>query len=363
MNYEQYRPTGFRVLPPVIKNLLIINVLFFLASISVGTAFGIDLNDKLGLHLLTSSKFQPFQFITYMFMHGGFSHIFFNMFALWMFGNVLENLWGPKRFLIYYFVTGIGAAMIYMAWLYIEMKPVMDAVNLYLDSPSLTAFKSFIQSDTFKITSEEMKGNMEAFFSSYNATIQENPSKALEMANEFMVQYKMDFLNAPVVVGASGAVFGLLLAFGMLFPNSLIYIYFLFPIKAKYFVIIYGAIELFSGIYNTQSTTAHFAHLGGMLFGFILIMLWRKKGPFVRKNNFSPQGWFKNFIGSFKKMKNNYTSEGHKYRRPMTDEEYNSKRAETQKRTDEILDKISKHGYDKLTKEEKDFLFRQGNNH
>jgi len=361
MSYDQYRPTGFRVLPPVIKNLLIINALFFLATMAFGTAFGIDLGDKLGLHLLTSTKFHPYQFVTYMFMHGGISHIFFNMFALWMFGNVIENLWGPKRFLIYYFVTGIGAAMIYMLWLYIEMKPVMDAINVYLDSPSAAAFKNFIQSPYFKVTSEDLKSSYEAFFNLYNKTIAVNGKEALNMATDFMIQYKIDVLNAPVVVGASGAVFGLLLAFGMLFPNSLIYIYFLFPIKAKYFVIIYGVIELVSGIYNTHSSTAHFAHLGGMLFGFILIKLWTRNKFSRGKYRFSYKDYFKRILKIFKKSNKFEYDQVYKNQRVVSDEEYNAKRAEHQKKTDEILDKISKYGYDKLSKEEKEFLFKSGN--
>ena len=275
---NQYSPRGFRVLPPVVKNLLIINGIFFLATITLDNAWGIDLVDYLGLHYFASEKFSPFQFITYMFMHGGFSHILFNMFALWMFGNVLENVWGPKRFLTYYLITGIGAALVHYIVFYFQVSPVLDAIHNFVQEPSNLKVKEFLDSSYFQISSYEMQNHYLAFANKYNSLIEINPGSALQAAIDYMAVYKTDFLNAPVVIGASGAVFGILLAFGMLFPNSLLYIYFAFPIKAKYFVIIYGAIELFSGFYDTTSNVAHFAHLGGMIFGFFLIQYWRKKG-------------------------------------------------------------------------------------
>jgi membrane associated rhomboid family serine protease len=272
-----FSPTGFKVLRPAIKNLLIINGLFFLATISFTYIYLIDLYDILGLHLIGSEKFHLYQFITYMFMHGGFSHILFNMFALWMFGNVLENYWGSKRFLIYYFVTGIGAAIIYKLWLYYDLKPILDVIDAQLANPNVASFSEFLKSSSFKIVSQDMQNNYNEFVLKYNTA---QPEQVVNLIRDFFVQYRIDYMNAPVVVGASGAVFGLLLAFGMLFPNSLIYLYFFIPVKAKYFVIIYGAIELFSGISSPNSNVAHFAHLGGMLFGFILIKLWGKKSYF-----------------------------------------------------------------------------------
>ncbi len=119
--------------------------------------------------------------------------------------------------------------------------------------------------------------NFNEFRIKYNAIVHTNPTEALQMAIDFTHQYRIDFLNAPVIVGASGAVFGLLLAFGMMFPNALIYVYFAIPIKAKWFVIIYGALELYSGFSGSQSNIAHFAHLGGMIFGYFLIIYWKKK--------------------------------------------------------------------------------------
>ena len=216
MSYQNHRPSGFNVLTPVVKNLVILNVICFVATFVVGSRFDIDLNDVLGLHYFTSDKFYTYQFITYMFMHGSVTHIFFNMFALWMFGNVLENYWGSKRFFVYYFITGTGAALTHMGYTVWSLMNIED------------------------------------------------------------VHQAQMMIDAPVV-GASGAVFGLLLAFGMLFPNTMLYVYFAIPIKAKYFVIIYGLIELFGGINNSPTdNVAHFAHLGGMLFGIILILYWRK---------------------------------------------------------------------------------------
>ena len=229
MSYQQYSPNRFSVLPLVVKNLLIINGLFFLATLTFET-LGVDLTDRFGLHFPLASSFRPYQLITYMFMHGNFMHLFFNMFALWMFGNTLENVWGPKRFLIYYLITGIGAALCHYAVVYFQMQPILAEIDANVANYS-----------------------------------------ELEMIRQ-------QVLNAPVVVGASGSVFGILLAFGMLFPNTLLYIYFAIPIKAKWFVVLYGAVELFSGLADVQGdNVAHFAHLGGMLFGFILIKYWQKK--------------------------------------------------------------------------------------
>lgn len=277
---QQFRPGGFNILPPLVKNLLIINALFYLATIALGSTFNIDLYKILGLHFPGAIDFRPYQFITYMFMHGGFAHLFFNMFALWMFGNVLENVWGPRRFLIYYFVTGLGAALIHYGILYIEMLPTLQSVNAVLQNPDHESLKTFLESDQFMITSQEIQNNFRIFRTNYNDLINTDPQQAMVEAVNFLNEYKVSFLNAPVVVGASGAVFGILLAFGMLFPNSLIYIFFAIPIKAKYFVMIYGAMELYFGITTRGggSNVAHFAHLGGMIFGYFLIRYWRSKG-------------------------------------------------------------------------------------
>lgn len=277
---ERYSPSGFNFLPPVVKNLIIINGLLFLATIALGSAFHIDLTEILGLHYFASQQFQPYQFITYMFMHGGFSHIFFNMFALWMFGSVLEQVWGPKKFLFYYLVTGIGAALVHYLIFYFQITPVMESINAFLTKPDFATLQQFIGNHQFNIddSSGSFYQAFENFKLNYGILQQDHGNvHALQGAVTFLSEYKEHFLNQPVVIGASGAIFGLLLAFGMLFPNSLIYLYFFIPIKAKWFVIIFGAIELFSGFYDQGSNVAHFAHLGGMIFGFFLIMLWKKK--------------------------------------------------------------------------------------
>lgn len=275
---QQFRPGGFTLLPPIVKNLLIINGLFYLATIALGNSLGIDLYRVLGLHFPGSQNFAPYQFITYMFMHGSPTHLFFNMFALWMFGNVLENVWGPKRFLLYYIITGLGAALLHYAILYWQMLPTLRAINEVLNNPDPESLKMFLESEYFKIGSQEINNNFRLFLRDYNSLINEAPNQAMVRAVNFLNQYKIDFLNLPVVVGASGAVFGILLAFGMLFPNSMIYLFFAIPIKAKYFVIAYGAMELYFGISRPGSNVAHFAHLGGMLFGYLLIRYWKSKG-------------------------------------------------------------------------------------
>lgn len=279
---QEYRPSGFNVLPTVIKNLLIINGLFFLATIVFELKLNIDLTNILGLHYFFSEDFRPYQLITYMFMHGSFAHIFFNMFALWMFGNVLENVWGAKRFLIYYVICGIGAVLLHYTIHYFEIQPTLTALNEYIQYPAADKFKELFASGTLDFSAIHEKQAFQEILNNYQTQLLSGDSeKSLQTSIDFVLEYKKEFLNAPVVVGASGSVFGLLLAFGMMFPNSLIYMYFFFPIKAKYFVILYGAIELFGAVNSSETDNiAHYAHLGGMLFGFILIKIWKKKGVF-----------------------------------------------------------------------------------
>jgi len=274
---EQYSPSNY-IMPPAVKNLIIVNVLFFLAAFSMQNAFNKDLGQILGLHFFTAESFKPYQFITYLFMHANFTHIFFNMFALWMFGRVLEIAWGPKRFLIYYFVTGIGASLIHYGIYYFEALPVLNIVDAYLANPSIEDFKELMETSQLPIISQELNYQYQTFVNSYNSVVGNDLPLALDMSITYMKEYREGFLNAPVVVGASGAVFGILLAFGMMFPNSIIYVYFAIPMKAKYLVMIYGAIELWSGFASSAGdNVAHFAQLGGMLFGFFLIIYWRKR--------------------------------------------------------------------------------------
>jgi membrane associated rhomboid family serine protease len=293
MSYEQYSPTGFRVLPPVVKNLIIINGLFFLAMIVLDRIGSFDMTDLLGLHYFAASKFHAYQFITYMFMHGSFTHIFFNMFALWMFGSALENFWGPKRFLIFYFFTGIGAALVHYLIFYLQVNPVVEAMNAFINNPGMGSLNTFFSSNKLILNeSSEIWTPYLKFQSDYSILSQDhNNVQALQGCVNFMTEYKEYFLNQPVVVGASGAIFGLLLAFGMMFPNSMIYIYFLFPMKAKWFVVLYGALELFSGLGLPGDNVAHFAHLGGMAFGLILILLWRHNDRNKRNQYWNSTGY------------------------------------------------------------------------
>jgi membrane associated rhomboid family serine protease len=226
----EFRPGGFQLIPTVIKNLVIINVLIYLAQATLGEAFNIKLINLFALHDVRAPLFRPHQLITYMFLHGGWEHVIYNMFALWMFGSILENYWGPKRFLVFYVVCGIGAAVAHLAVLYPEMTP--DYLNFH-DAP---IFEQQQYAD--------------------------NPGLPLNAAT----------------LGASGAVFGCLAAMGYLFPNSLIYLYFFVPIKVKWFVLGYAAIELFSGVRGTAGdNVAHWAHLGGGLVGLLLVIYWNRR--------------------------------------------------------------------------------------
>ncbi len=273
MTNQQYSPSGFSLLPPVVKNLLIINALFYLATLSMQTAFGIDLVQLMGLHYFKSDLFRPYQFVTYMFLHADFPHVLWNMFALWMFGYLLENVWGPKRFLTYYMITGIGAAVVQTAvqwWSYSSLETAVSAYNM---SPGIDSFVAFV--NQYPPHSRELFEQLKSFLSDWNASPVNQHYFLISKDN--ILQLYQDKISTPTI-GASGAVYGILLAFGMMFPNMLVFIYFLFPIKAKWLVILYGGIELFSGVSNNPNdNVAHFAHLGGMIFGFFLIYYWRKK--------------------------------------------------------------------------------------
>ncbi|MCC7332434.1 MAG: rhomboid family intramembrane serine protease [Flavobacteriales bacterium] len=235
----------FNNTPPVVKNLLIINVLAYLAMVMLAPQ-GIDLSNYFGLHFWKSQGFYPHQLVSYMFFHSfSITHLFFNMFAVWMFGRVLEGVWGSKRFLIYYMITGIGAGIIQLLVIYIRMIPLYNQI-----SPDDI---SYIVENGYQL-------------------LQEGKNFSDPIAGQFNLM-----LNV-TTVGASGSVFGILLAFGMLFPNTELMLLFPpIPIKAKWFVLGYGAIELYSGMANNPGdNVAHFAHLGGMLFGFFLIKYWQK---------------------------------------------------------------------------------------
>lgn len=212
-------------LPRITKNLLIINVLFFLGSL-VAERYKIDLTDILGLHFFMASDFRPYQLISYMFMHANFEHIFFNMFALFMFAPVLERVWGEKKFIIFYFVCGIGAGLVQELVQYIHYSVVLSQYTNVDTGTSIIAMS--------------------------------------------------DYLNLITTVGASGAVYGILLAFGMLFPNAEMFVFPLpFPIKAKFFVVFCALIEIVLGFVSGDGV-AHTAHLGGMVFGLFMILYWKR---------------------------------------------------------------------------------------
>lgn len=238
-------------MPPVTKNLLCINVLVWLATMLLGTgSIGlgiIDIPRYLGLHFWLAPQFNPAQLVTYMFLHdssslqGGITHLFFNMFSLWMFGTMLERVLGSKRYLFYYLSCGVGAGLVQELWWQLSW-PDMVAEILAMQG----------------VPSSQVGGIVSAW----------------QQSGEIS-----QFFNQLVTVGASGAVFGILLAFGMLFPNLPMYIIpFPFPIKAKWMVLGYGLVELAFGVTGAVAGVAHFAHLGGMLFGFIMIMVWKRKG-------------------------------------------------------------------------------------
>jgi membrane associated rhomboid family serine protease len=267
MSNQYYRPGQWQILPLVVKNLLIVNGILYFATVVLRDKFGFDLVEILGLHLPGSERFRPHQFVTHLFMHGSLVHLLSNMFALWMFGNVLENHWGPRRFMIFYLVTGLGAALIHTLVSLYEVSQVQAAVDAFAISPDPEAFRSLL-GDYHIVMSVELQQFIAGWTAHPGDLLFEN--RAMEYCEDLVALR----LNVPTV-GASGAVFGILLAFGMLFPNTIIYLYFAIPIKAKWFVLLYGLFELYSGLQNNpQDQVAHFAHLGGMLFAFLLIRLW-----------------------------------------------------------------------------------------
>lgn len=243
----EFRPSSFQILPTIIKNIIIINVLVYVAQITIGKSPGFPMEDLFALHTWQSPLFKPWQFVTYLFMHdpSNISHIFFNMFALWMFGATLENLWGPKRFLLFYFACGLGAAFCHMLVLYFENQGMINMYNYIRNSGDMNEMYYFI-----KRYGGGYLGSPDEIF--------------VTRINE-------------ATLGASGAVFGCLAAFGYLFPNSYMYVYFLIPVKVKWFVLLYIGSELFATVKSSAGdNVAHIAHLGGALVGFLLVYFWNK---------------------------------------------------------------------------------------
>ena len=291
-------------IPTITKNLLIINVLAFLATLVLQSGSGIDLNNILGLHFFRASDFRIYQLVTYMFMHGGFTHLFFNMFALWMFGVVVEGVWGPRKFLFYYIACGIGAGM---------MQELAQFVEIYL---------------------------------------QLNEQAPLGVGEAFVVMGKIaDQLNALTTVGASGAIYAILLAFGMIFPENKIFIFPIpIPIKAKWFVMGYAALELFQAMAGTGGNVAHLAHLGGMIFGFFMIRYWQRHPSHDFSQRRGPN--------AFEKMKDFYerhsqpTPESPREEtRTESDWDYNKRKKAEQDEVDRILDKIRNNAFSTKAKD------------
>ncbi len=305
-------------IPTVTKRLLIANIVVFIATF-VFQGMGLDFNDLFGLHFFLAHDFQIFQLFTYMFMHGGWSHLFFNMFALWMFGCIVERTWGPRKFLLYYLICGVGAGL----------------------------FQELAQ-----------------FVQFYFMAVEQVPD--LHFSELFLVaKNSQPLLNMWTTVGASGAIYGILLAFGMLYPEERIFIFPLpVPIKAKWFVVLYAGVELVSAVSQSGDGVAHLAHLGGMAFGYFLIRYWNRH-PSVGYGRGSGRQFFDSMRSSWERRTHRSAGDfGSSSTRRDTgrgtgnpDWDYNARRAAEQAETDRILDKIRRNGYDSLTREEKQHLF------
>ncbi len=254
---------------------MIVCTLSFLAYAALEEKGIIDLNAILGLYSPKSEHFHWWQYFTYMFMHGNFTHLLLNMFAFWMFGNVLENLWGPKRFFIYFVVTGVGAGILHTLIGFYEVGVLQNKAEAFYNSPGADAFAVFLRENIpYQFLNAEYASAVESV---KEAWYKSGDSPVLMQQSKILIDQYINFKQNIPTVGASGSLFGVLLAFGMLFPNTMIYLYFLIPVKAKYFVMLYGAAELYMAYQNNPTdNVAHFAHLGGMLFGFILIKIWNR---------------------------------------------------------------------------------------
>ncbi len=296
--------------PTVTRNLLIINVVAFVATLAMPWLAQVG-----GLHFFLASGFGLYQLLSYMFLHAGFTHLLFNMFALWMFGRVMESVWGPRKFLFYYISCGIGAGLVQEVAQFVQFSSIAGGLSI---------------PETFAL------GN----------------------------QYASS-LNGWTTVGASGAIYAILLAFGMTFPEERIFIFPLpLPIKAKWFVIGYAGIELLSAIATTGDGVAHAAHLGGMLFGFFMIRYWNSH-PTSGYGRGNGRQFFDNLRESFERQRNKHHQQQPRQDHGATgredDWQYNAKKKANQDEIDRILDKIRKSGYDSLTKEEKQKLFDSSN--
>lgn len=240
-------------------NIIIISCLIWLASIILPDRLGIDIVRYLGLHYWRSDFFNPFQLVTYIFMHdtSSFSHIFFNMFGVWMFGRMLEDVWGTRKFIFFYLLAGVGAGIVQEITWMIDLSQISSDFNSAIaanSGESLSQYQSLLISGDITTAGAED-----------------------------LIQLRQQLFNMRVTVGASGALFGILLAFGWLFPETRMFLIFIpIPIPSRIFVAIYAVIELILGVVGPMDGIAHFAHLGGMLFGAIILYIWKKQGKLYR---------------------------------------------------------------------------------
>jgi membrane associated rhomboid family serine protease len=252
----------------MVKNILLINVVIFLIQALSNLPF----SSWFGLRVVFAEQFAPYQFLTYMWIHGGFGHLLGNMFAVFIFGPLLEQVWGPKRFLIFYLVCGIGAGVLYGIVDFAESYGMKQDTEEYLENPNPEAFSIYILDHKFPgVRVQQLADFADDYYDNPDNSYYKNESMTI-------VKQIFDYRTNIPMVGASGAVFGILMAFGMLFPNAVLYLLFPpIPVKAKYIVFFYGAYELYAEISRAPGdNVAHLAHLGGMLIAFIMLKIWQK---------------------------------------------------------------------------------------
>lgn len=263
-----------------VKQLIIINIIFFIGSYFVGSAA----SEYLALYPPQSDKFQFWQIITHMFMHGNLMHIFFNMFALFSFGSLLERMWGGKKFLFFYFSCGLGAAALHMGVNYLEIQSVLGQVS-YLNLSNDTIHQIL---NIPMVDGDHFSGQL--FLDGLKPILEKSGQLNALDEGGFHSLFKASALNQTYAVGASGAIYGIMVAFAFLFPNAELMMMFIpIPIKAKYFVPIIVAIDIYLGItgkslFGSGGGIAHFAHIGGALIGFIMMWYWKK-------NQFNSNRW------------------------------------------------------------------------
>lgn len=280
---QRIEPRRWDSMPVVVKNLIIINALFFLAVFALKRAFNIDLYSLLGLHYPGSAEWEPWQLLTFQFMHSDSSlwHIGLNMLSLWMFGAVLENSWGAKRFLAFYITCGVGAALAFLGVAYLRYHGLGDAIQEFATLPTVESLKTLAQGDFYSIA--RMDELQTGLLSEYDKVSRMAPGAdrgiyLRQLADEAQLIYTR-LIDGILVVGASGGVAGVVTAFALFFPRSKLYLYLIIPVEARFIVIGYAAYETYNAIWGGGSGIAHEAHLGGMLTGLIFVLIAFKRFP------------------------------------------------------------------------------------